>query len=129
MDGYGQRILSSAATRERSHSRGITPDPAPAVSSPSPGDRSGRQSLNGYPFSTGYRKQRFGYLSVGSDRGRNAYSKSLLPACTSSPAWMLRGSRFSRTPVLATERILCDGEGLSGSLLSSRFEHHLAHRT
>src|SRR5262249_31366835 len=96
--------------RSARHAAGITPDPAPALSAPSLGDRSGRQSESGQLFSKGYMRQRFDYTPVRLHLGQNAYSRSLLPACTSSPAQMLRESRCSRTSVLAIERILCAGE-------------------
>ena len=64
----------------------ITPNPIPSLFSSSPGDRSGRQSETDHSLRKEYRKQCFGYIWARLRFDQNAYSRQLLPACTSSPA-------------------------------------------
>jgi hypothetical protein len=66
--------------------QGITPTPIPALFSSSLGDRSGRQSESHHSLQKGYMKRCFDYISARLRFDQNAYSRPLLPACTSSPA-------------------------------------------
>jgi len=124
-----QSLLQIAECARKPTGAGITPNPIPAVSSSNLGDRSGRQFGSYHSLWKEYMKRRFDYRSVRLRFDQNAYSTLPLPACTSSPARMLRETRCSRTPIPETERILCVGEGLSESLLFSRIEHPPVHQT